>query len=79
MSEVVYRDSEMRTIKHELEHLFNTYDNEMRAREDIKAKINNHPDILKNHDLVVPEPWSYPISIAHLQPQKLLMSLRFIQ
>jgi hypothetical protein len=35
-----------------MEHLLNTFENEVKGRKVVKDKINNHPDILKKHLLV---------------------------
>ena len=49
----MFVDSEKRNVKHEVNHLFNTFDNEVKVRKDVKEKINNHPKILKKHKMVV--------------------------
>ena len=53
LSAIVYRDSECRNIKHEMNHLLNTYDNECKVRKEVKDKINVNPEILKKHKMVV--------------------------
>lgn len=58
VSEIVYKDSKLRHNRHEIDHLLNTFENEVKGRKVVKDKINNHPDILKKHDLVVASRWS---------------------
>ena len=66
LSEIVYEDSKFRNIKHEESHLHNTYEIELKARKDIKDKLNNHPSILKKHAMVVE--WSLIIFYVFIHP-----------
>ncbi len=55
VSTVVYRDSEFRNIKHEVDHLANTYETECRLRRDLKGKINGKDEIIKKYNIVPPD------------------------
>lgn len=66
MSAIVYKDSKLRNERHELEHLLNTFQIEVKGRKEVKDRINNNPDILKKHHMVVPY-WSFPIITHHNQ------------
>ena len=52
---MVYRDSEFRNIKHEMEHLFNTYEAESRLRREVKGKINGREEVVQKHRIVAEE------------------------
>ena len=53
MSEIVYKDSKLRHNRHEMNHLFSTFENEMKVRKEVKDKLNNHPSVLRKHNIVV--------------------------
>ena len=53
VSRGVYVDSKVRNRKHEVDHLYNKYLNETKIRKEVKDKTNNHPNVLRKHNLVV--------------------------
>jgi hypothetical protein len=36
VSQIIFEDSQYKNIKYEINHLFNTYENEIKTRKDIK-------------------------------------------
>lgn len=49
----VYEDSTFRNVKHEKDHLFNTYKLEMRLRNEIKEKLDSHHIVQKKFGFIV--------------------------
>lgn len=70
----MYKDSKFKNVKHELSHLFNTYDCEFKLRKEIKDKINSHPLVLKKHAMVVEWNNTYFFIIAYIHENKWIVS-----
>lgn len=50
---MIYKDSEWSNNKHEMIHLFNTFENEVRHRDGLRKKINDTPKIIEKYRIVV--------------------------